>query len=147
MVRPPYMNKILGDETEDHSEASQRSSSHPAGCTIARSASSCAKAMGTPLINFVQMADTTHYWKMQYDFDFTCCVLSEANIYQGPTDDLLMPLALPKPAGRPRTSRKRSAMERAAGRRPPGAEGKARKQYICKKCGQPKRGHTCTAGN
>ena len=93
------------------------------------------------------MADTTHYWKLQYDFDFTHCVLSEANVYHGRTDNLLMPLALPKPAGRPRTSRKRSAMERAAGRRPPGAEGKARMQYICKKCGQPKRGHTCTAGN
>ena len=103
-----------------------------------------AKAKGVPLASLVQVADTTTYWKMQYDFDFAQCMPSEANIYNGPSDDLLMPLVLPKPAGRPRTSRRKSALERAAGRRPPGAEGKQpRKIYICKKCGQPKKGHTC----
>ena len=104
-----------------------------------------ALAAGVVVESLVPPADCTPQWQRQYAFNFTHCLCSSASVFERAGDDLHMPVALPRPAGRPRTSRVHGSLERAAGRRPAGAElPSARRQYICKKCGQPKRGHTCT---
>ena len=79
------------------------------------------------------------YWATfnshQYSFDFASCMLSKANVWCGRATPLNSPGAIPKKAGRPSTARKKSAIERAAGRVPAGAELRPRKVYYCKKCG------------
>ena len=95
------------------------------------------------LLPLVAEQDTAAFWKKQYSFDFASCMLSKANVWCGRATPLNLPGAIPKKAGRPSTSRKKSKIERAAGRVPAGAEHRPRKVYNCKKCGLPKKGHTC----
>ena len=98
-----------------------------------------AKAKGTPLESLLEVPDTFAYWKRQYRFDFAAATLSTENVYAGEASELRLPVALPRPAGRPRSKRYQSSME----------QGKAKAQkkvYNCKACGLPKKGHTCTGG-
>jgi len=103
-----------------------------------------ARAKNRNVQGLVARQDTAVRWKQQYAFNFIAGDLSTANVYQSATTDLQMPAALPRPAGRPKVNRYKSSMERAAGRRPAGADAQPRKVYNCKKCGKPKRGHVCT---
>jgi hypothetical protein len=103
-----------------------------------------ATTRGRTLDSLLHASDTAAHWRAQHAFDYGACACASAAVYERAADDLRMPAALPSAAGRPRTSRQRSALERAAGRRPAGADSRPRKTYLCKKCGQPKKGHTCT---
>ena len=103
-----------------------------------------AKAEGVSLYTLLAEQDQTCFWQHQYAFDFTASMLSTANVWlRTPASELHMPAALPNPAGRPKTSRYKGAQERAQGKRPAGADKKARQTYQCKICKQPKKGHTC----
>jgi hypothetical protein len=103
-----------------------------------------ATTRGRTLDSLLHASDTAAHWRAQHAFDYGACACASAAVYERAADDLRMPAALPNAAGRPRTSRQKSALERAAGRRPAGCDRAPRKSYTCKKCGQPKKGHTCT---
>jgi hypothetical protein len=103
-----------------------------------------ATARGIALDSLLHASDTAAHWRAQHAFNYGACACASAAVYERAPDDLRMPAALPNAAGRPKTSRQKSALERAAGRRPAGSDRAPRKSYTCKKCGQPKKGHTCT---
>ena len=109
------------------------------------------KAKGLPdlLDNAVSEQDQTHYWGAQYDFEFLKCMPSANDVWFGEVDKTLaMPGAMPRKSGRPGIQKRiLSPMERRRAKAQrtlaEGADTKPRKTYKCKKCGQPKKGHTC----
>ena len=106
-----------------------------------------AKGPQIKLESLVAEQDTTAFWKSTYQYDFNGCMISTALVWGGaPSQDLEMPAALPAPAGRPRTTRYKGRLERAAGRRPDGADAAPRKPQTCRKCGLLRKGHVCPGG-
>ena len=106
-----------------------------------------AKGPHIKLESLVAEQDTTAFWKSTYQYDFNECMISTALVWGGaPSHDLEMPAALPAPAGRPRTTRYKGRLERAAGRRPDGADAAPRKAQTCRKCGMLRKGHVCPGG-
>jgi hypothetical protein len=115
--------------------------------------------------SYLKDGDKTPFWKKQYAFNFASRMLSTADVWDGAATELLMPLLLPRGAGRPKVARHKSWTDgfgsgRKAAATRPGAKGAKSKQpkkpkkmgpkktvvkqpYRCKKCGQPKRGHKC----
>ena len=96
------------------------------------------------LLPLVGEQDRTPYWQKQYNFDFASRMVSPADVWFGGTSPLQMPGALPRKAGRPRTARIQSPIEKRQRLRADGADKGPRKVYRCKKCGQPKKNHVCS---
>ena len=83
-----------------------------------------------------------------------------AEVWNGVTTDLRMPLLLPRSAGRLKVARRKSWTDNlgsstvGASRKPKAHAAKAPKRkkprgaigktYVCRACGQPKKGHVCT---
>ena len=84
------------------------------------------------LEELVQDQDRTPFWQAQYDFDFTRCIPSSADVWLATTSNL----------ERPKKSRHRSSLEGRSAHAP-GQDKQLRKVYICKKCGKQKKGHIC----
>jgi hypothetical protein len=91
--------------------------------------------------------DKTPHWQAQYKFDFAACMVSSADVWlTAPSSRLELPGGMPRRAGRPKEARIRSPLERQRVRAA-GADVQPRKSYKCKKCGQPKKGHTCSVAS
>lgn len=110
--------------------------------------------------DFVHEQDTTKTWQEQlnWDFDREMWRLGEASMclnnprpIDGQEPTLLMPVALPVKPGRPPMKRRRSATEvqyeQAKKQRRPAEDAAPktpqRRPQTCRKCGQPRKGHTC----
>ena len=125
------------------------------------------KARGvSDFTTLLQESDRTTRWREQYDFDFAACLPATAVVFVQPPTNLLFPILALKPAGAPKRTRHKGWAENvtksarkgihtpgAAGSQTtgtPGAAGAAaatpqpRKVYKCRRCGQPKAGHTCS---
>lgn len=129
----------------------------PCECLVAASKAANSHRAAT---THVKQPDTTPFWQMQYDFDFAACALPTAEVWNGVTTDLRMPLLLPRSAGRPKVARRKSWTDNfgsstvGASRKPKAHAAKAPKRkkprgaigktYVCRSCGQPKKGHVCT---
>ena len=123
------------------------------------------KARGaTDFTGLLQDSDTTTRWQQQYDFNFAPCLPATAVVFMQPTTSLLFPILAPKPSGAPKRARHKSwqenltknarkAVPASASPAPhtPGATScssqppSTRKEYTCRSCGLPKKGHTCLA--
>lgn len=138
----------------------------PCECLVCASKAAGRARAATALL---KQQDTTPFWQAQYAFDFAACALPTEEVWNGKTSDMRMPLLLPRSAGRPRVARHTSwtdgfgSASVGASRRPKahaprpqkkkkkiagktvGAAKAISKTYVCGRCGQPKKGHVCTA--
>ena len=96
------------------------------------------------LLLLVSEQDRTAYWQLQFKSGFTSCMVSPADVWCGAISVLQMPGALPRKAGRPRTARIQSPLEKRQRLCADGADKGPRKQYMCKKSRKPKKGHVRT---
>ena len=106
------------------------------------------QTVNKPVESLLAPCDLTLQWQREMScFDWGSAKVTTSAIDHGLSFDttLLPPITIPRPAGAPKKKRHRSWRETAARKAQKPTGGGSKAGYKCGKCGQIKKGHTCTA--